>query len=105
MVLDKQDWPLKQTGLNFIILDDASSIDDSRRYESLHLFTPRMYDGLSGMPIEGDQNGLPSKDEIANYLDSYAKKMDLPVKLECLIKRLWKDGNFKAETTEGIFEA
>ena len=99
---------LKQTGLSFVILDSGSSIGDSwrRRYDSLHLFTPRMYDGLPFMPIEGDQNGFPSKDEIANYLDSYSKNMDLPIKLECLIKRLWKKGNhFIVESTDGIMKA
>ncbi|WP_337035118.1 NAD(P)/FAD-dependent oxidoreductase [Paenibacillus illinoisensis] len=99
---------LKQTGLNFMILDSASSIGDSwrRRYDSLYLFTPRMYDGLPGMPIEGYQNGLPSKDEIADYLNSYAKNMDLPIKLKCLIKRLGKkDNHFIVEANDGIMEA
>lgn len=98
---------LKQTGLHFMILDAAPSIGDSwrSRYDSLHLFTPRMYDGLPGIAIVGDPNGLPTKNEVANYLESYAKKMNLPVTLNCPIKRLWKDFTFKVETTEGILEA
>ncbi|MGP3788434.1 flavin-containing monooxygenase [Paenibacillus sp. 1A_MP2] len=99
---------LKQTGLNFMILDSASSIGDSwrRRYGSLHLFTPRMYDGLPGMLLNGDKNGLPSKDEIASYLEPYANYMELPIKLKCLIKRLWKkDNHFIVESTDGMMEA
>ncbi|KGP77469.1 MULTISPECIES: flavin-containing monooxygenase [Paenibacillus] len=100
---------LKQTGLNFMILDSAPSIGDSwrRRYESLHLFTPRMYDGLPGMLLNGDQNGLPSKDEIASYLESYANHMELPIMLKCLIKRLRKkDKHFIVESSNGgIMEA
>ncbi|MDN8593108.1 NAD(P)-binding domain-containing protein [Paenibacillus sp. 11B] len=99
---------LKQTGLNFMILDATSSIGDSwrRRYDSLHLFTPRMYDGLPGMMLNGDKNGLPSKDEIASYLESYANYMELPIKLNCLIKRLWKkDNHFIVESTDSIMEA
>ncbi|MCM3782236.1 NAD(P)/FAD-dependent oxidoreductase [Neobacillus mesonae] len=99
---------LKQSGLNFLIIDAASSIGDSwrKRYDSLYLFTPRMYDDLPGMPLEGDRNGLPSKDEIADYLEIYVKQMDLPLSLECLTIRLWqKEEIFYAETTQGIIEA
>lgn len=99
---------LKQTGLEFLIIDGASSIGDSwrKRYDSLTLFTPRMYDGLPGMPLEGDKNSFPSKDEISDYLETYAKHMDLPVRLECMALRLWKEGEiFHLETTQGILKA
>ncbi|WP_172455537.1 NAD(P)/FAD-dependent oxidoreductase [Paenibacillus sp. BIHB 4019] len=98
---------LKKSGLSFLILEAAASVGDSwrRRYDSLHLFTPRMYDGLPGKPIEGNQNGLPSKDEIADYLEAYAENMAFPIKLNSLVKRLWRDGNFKVETADGIIEA
>ncbi|WP_341278919.1 NAD(P)/FAD-dependent oxidoreductase [Paenibacillus sp. FSL H8-0537] len=98
---------LKKSGLSFIILEAAASIGGSwrRRYDSLQLFTPRRYDGLPGMPLEGNQNGLPSKDEIADYLEAYASKMVLPIKLNSRVKRLWREGHFKAETADGVIEA
>jgi len=99
---------LKQSGLRFLMIDAASSVGDSwrHRYDSLHLFTPRMYDELPGMPLKGDRNGLPDKDEIADYLESYARKMGFPIKLKCKLMSLQKKEDlFYAETTDGIIEA
>ncbi|MCF7756063.1 NAD(P)/FAD-dependent oxidoreductase [Paenibacillus xylanexedens] len=99
---------LQQSGLSFLIVDAASSVGESwrKRYDSLRLFTPRMYDGLPGMPLSGNENGLPSKDEIADYFESYAKKMHLPIKLNCVISRLSKqDEVYYAETNDGMIEA
>lgn len=99
---------LQQSGLTFLIVDAASAIGESwrKRYDSLRLFTPRMYDGLPGLPLSGNKNSLPSKDEIANYFESYVKQMELPIKLNCSITRLWQqDEVFYAETNAGIIEA
>lgn len=99
---------LQRAGLNFLIVDAVSSVGESwrKRYDSLRLFTPRMYDGLPGMPLGGNENDLPSKDEIADYFESYAKQMHLPIKLNCLISRLSKqDEVYYAETNDGIIEA
>ncbi|WFR62521.1 NAD(P)/FAD-dependent oxidoreductase [Paenibacillus amylolyticus] len=99
---------LQQSGLTFLIVDAASSVGESwrKRYDSLRLFTPRMYDGLPGMPLGGNENDLPSKDEIADYFESYAKQMHLSIKLNCLISRLSKpDEVYYAETNDGIIEA
>ncbi|WP_342572162.1 NAD(P)/FAD-dependent oxidoreductase [Paenibacillus sp. FSL R5-0749] len=99
---------LQRSGLTFVIVDAASSVGESwrKRYDSLRLFTPRMYDGLPGMPLGGNENDLPSKDEIADYFESYAKQMHLPIKLNCLISRLSEqDEVYYAETNDEIIEA
>ncbi|MBY3621062.1 NAD(P)-binding domain-containing protein [Acinetobacter sp. CUI P1] len=99
---------LKQSGFSFLIIDAASSIGNSwrNRYDSLHLFTPRIYDVLPGIPLKGNKHGLPDKDEIADYLENYSKQMELPIKLECQAIRLWKkEGIYYAETTHGVIEA
>ena len=44
-----------------------------RRFDSLTLFTPRAYSALPGLPVPGDPEGYPDKDEIADYLDAYAR--------------------------------
>lgn len=99
---------LKQSGLHFLIIDAASSVGNSwrNRYDSLHLFTPRVYDGLPGMPLKGDRNDLPGKDEISDYLEIYATQMNLPIQLETKTIRLWKaEEVFYAETTQGVIKA
>src|SRR5918998_16401 len=73
-----------------------------RRYDSLTLFTPRAYSGLPGLPVPGDPAGYPTKDEIADYLESYARRFSLPVLLGTEVERLeQEDGLFRATTSAG----
>lgn len=72
---------LKKNNLSFLILDGSKEPGESwrKRYDSLILFTPRSYSSLPGMKLKGNQNGYPSKDEIANYLKTYADMNSLPL--------------------------
>ncbi len=73
---------LKEMNQDFLILDNQQKIGDSwrKRWESLLLFTPAQYDGLPGMPFPGVRNSFPNKDEMADYLEEYARKYSLPVR-------------------------
>ena len=74
---------LRRAGHRFVIVDAAPRIGQSwrDRWDSLTLFTPRRYDSLPGMPFPGDPAGYPGKDEVADYLEGYARRFDLPVLL------------------------
>ncbi len=74
---------LQQTGLSFLIVDRHARVGDSwrQRFDSLTLFTPRSYSGLPGMPVSGDPEGYADKDEIADYLESYAQRFSMPLAL------------------------
>ncbi len=53
-----------------------------QRWDSLRLFTPAFYNGLPGMPFPADHpEYLPVKDEVADYLESYAGALDVPIEL------------------------
>ncbi|MFD7523152.1 flavin-containing monooxygenase [Paenibacillus chitinolyticus] len=99
---------LKQKGVTFLILDAHKRTGDSwrARYDSLTLFTPRRYSSLPGMNFPGGPDGLPAKDETADYLEAYAKAFDLPIrhqtKVHCLSKH---EGGFKIETGQETFTA
>lgn len=73
---------LSKSKLRFIILDGNSSCGESwrKRWDSLRLFTPSQIDNLPGMPISFPVNYLPTKDEVADYLERYANQFNLPVK-------------------------
>ncbi len=43
---------------------------------------------LPGRSLEGDPNGYPSKDEIADYLQAYVTDFDLPVQLGTSVQAL-----------------
>src|SRR6185295_11009118 len=75
-------YHLALAGARFVILDENARVGDSwrKRWDSLRLFTPAKYDGLDGMPFPAPGNYFPTKDEMANYLDAYARRFQLPVR-------------------------
>ena len=85
---------LKKSGASFAILDAHERIGDSwrRRWDSLRLFTTARYDGLAGMPFPASPNTFPTKDEMADYLEAYAKRFALPVRNGVRVERLSREG-------------
>src|SRR6476619_7624559 len=86
---------LAQRRLSFLILEGNPRIGDSwrNRWDSLRLFTPAKYDGLIGMPFPRPAFSFPTKDEMADYLEDYAKHFSLPVRTGAKVNRLSRNGN------------
>ena len=65
-----------------MILDAESRIGDAwrSRWDSLRLFTPARRSGLPGMPFPAEGGYFPTKDAMADYLEAYAARFDLPVR-------------------------
>ena len=74
-------YHLARRGLPFVILDANEHVGDAwrNRWDSLRLFTPAAYDSLPGMRFPAPANDFPTKDEMADYLEDYARRFDLPV--------------------------
>ncbi len=81
---------LKKRGLPFVILDENDRIGDAwrKRWDSLRLFTPARYSGLPGMLCPGRPWAYPTKDEIGDYLQAYAREFALPVRTGVTVDRL-----------------
>jgi putative flavoprotein involved in K+ transport len=95
---------LKDTPFRYQIVERHPRVGDSwrNRYASLVLFTPRAYSALPGLPVPGNPDGYPTKDEMADYLETYAERFDLPVAPGTGIRRLERvDGGFRATTEAG----
>jgi Pyridine nucleotide-disulphide oxidoreductase/Bacterial protein of unknown function (DUF839) len=75
-------YHLKRQDRPFVILDTNERIGDSwrKRWDSLRLFTPARYNGLTGLPFPSPAVSFPTKDEMADYLETYAARFDLPVR-------------------------
>ena len=88
-------YHLAQRGLPFVILDANERIGDSwrKRWDSLRLFTPARFSGLSGMPFPAPAQSFPTKDEVADYLESYASRFELPVRTGVRVDGLSRNGN------------
>jgi putative flavoprotein involved in K+ transport len=90
-------YHLKKRGVPFVILDASERIGDAwrNRWDSLRLFTPARYDGLPGWRFPAPPTTFPTKDEMADYLETYAARFDLPVQSGIGVDRLSReDGRF-----------
>ncbi len=57
-------------------------------WDGLRLFTPARFDGLPGMAFPGPSHALPTKDEVAAYLEAYAARFDLPIRTGVLVNEV-----------------
>jgi len=90
-------YHLARRGLPFAVLDANERIGDAwrNRWDSLRVFTPARYNGLPGMPFPAPARSFPTKDEVADYLETYAARFDLPVQTGVRVDRLSKaNGRF-----------
>jgi putative flavoprotein involved in K+ transport len=88
-------YHLQRSDREFLIVDGGERVGDGWReqYDSLTLFTPARDDGLPGLRFPGDPWHFPSKDEMADYLELYAMRFDLAVRLQTPVQRLSVDGD------------
>src|SRR6185503_10428530 len=86
---------LAQRGKSFVILDAHARIGDAwrKRWDSLRLFTPARYDGLPGLRFPAPGFSFPTKDEMADYLEAYAKHFQLPVLTGMRVTSLTRSGD------------
>jgi putative flavoprotein involved in K+ transport len=88
-------YHLARHGVNFVILEAGKRIGDTwrNRWDSLRLFTPARFDGLDGMPFPAQGDEFPTKNEMADYLESYAANFSLPVRLATRVSKLTRNGD------------
>ena len=85
---------LRRQGRDFIILDAKERIGDAwrKRWDSLRLFTPARYSGLPGMPFPAPSHSILTKDQMADYMEAYAARFELPVQTDTRVDSLSKQG-------------
>jgi putative flavoprotein involved in K+ transport len=86
---------LARLGVPFVILDASAQIGDvwRARWDSLRLFTPAKFAGLDGLRFPAPPNSFPTKDQMADYLQTYARTFDLPVRSGVRVDRLSRMGD------------
>jgi putative flavoprotein involved in K+ transport len=101
-------YHLQRRGVPFVILDEQARVGDAwrTRWDSLRLFTPAWVDALPGMPFPAEAWAFPTKDEMADYLEAYAARSELPVRNGVAVERLARHGDgFLLSTTRGSIVA
>jgi putative flavoprotein involved in K+ transport len=99
---------LARRGRELVILDGGERIGDAwrTRWDSLRLFSPARYDGLPGWRFPAGGWTFPTKDEMADYLEAYAARFELPVRTGVRVERLSREnGAFVIEAGKARFEA
>ena len=99
---------LRKQGINFLILDANNRIGNAwrNRWDSLRLFTPARYVQMPGMSFPGNGEAFPTKDQIADYLESYAERFKLPVQCGVKVNRLSEEnGHFLVDAGQLQYEA
>jgi putative flavoprotein involved in K+ transport len=92
----------------FLILDANQRVGDAwrKRWDSLRLFTPARYNALAGMAFPAPAHSFPTKDEVADYLEAYAARFQLPVRTGVRVDRLLReDGRFVVTAGDRSWEA
>ena len=95
---------LKRKGIEPLVVDRGTAVGDSwrRRYERLHLHTPRVQSALPGMRIPRSSGRWVSKDDMAEYLRRYAVHSGISPRFGTEVQRLdLSDGSWTAVTPGG----
>jgi putative flavoprotein involved in K+ transport len=88
-------YHLKRRGRPFVVLEANARVGDNwrSRWDSLRLFTPARFDSIDGMPFPARGHSFPTKDEMADYLEGYVARFDLPVRTGQRVDALTRDGD------------
>jgi len=101
-------YHLARRGKRFVILEANGRVGDSwrARWDSLRLFSPARFDGLDGMPFPASPHSFPLKDEMADYLEAYAARFELPVRTGMQVTSLSRIGDrYLVVAGDASFEA
>lgn len=84
---------LEEAGDDYLMLDGGPGFGHTwrDRWDSLRLFTPAKFNSLPGMPFPGESFSFPTKDEAADYLEAYARKLQPPVRFNAPVDSLTRD--------------
>ena len=87
-------YHLAKRGRQFVILDANQRVGDAwrHRWDSLRVFTPARYDALPGWSFPAPAWSYPTKDQVADYLEAYAARFELPLRTGVRVDRLTRDG-------------
>lgn len=101
-------YHLRRRGLDVIVIDQRPRVGDvwRDRYDSLRLFTPVDVIGLPGMPMRHGFDRFPTKDQVADYQERYARWLGVRVVLGSKVNTAHaSEDRVVAEVGEGRFTA
>jgi putative flavoprotein involved in K+ transport len=99
-------YHLARRGREHVILDANQRVGDNWRchWDSLRLYSPARAAALPGMRFPAPPAAYPTKDQMADFLETYASTFQLPVRTGVHVRRLARqDGAYLVETNGPSF--
>ncbi len=99
---------LKQAGVKFIILEqnDKAGSTWRRHYDRLHLHTDKKNSELPFAPFPKDYPRYASRDQVVDYLESYATKFEMDIRFnQEVISAKREDTLWQIQTRDALFSA
>lgn len=101
---------LSKAGVPHLVLERSRIAEAWRtgRWDSLVANGPAWHDRFPGLEFDTDQDAFAGKEEVADYLEAYARKFEAPVKTGVEVKRVIRNvgaPGFTIETSAGTILA
>ncbi|HZJ06669.1 MAG TPA: FAD-dependent oxidoreductase [Nocardioidaceae bacterium] len=101
-------YHLQRRGRPCLVLDGNARVGDGwrRQWDSLRLYSPARFNGLPGMRFPAPSWSFPGKDDMADFVEAYAEKFSLPVRLGTRVHRVEaRDGGYTVTAGAHCIEA
>ena len=73
-----------------------------RYYDSLRVFSPAEYSSMPGLPFPGRADRYPHRDEVIDYLERYAARLEVEIQTNTRVETVQQDGKaFRVVTADG----
>ncbi len=100
---------LRAHGIPHIVLERSRIAERwrSERWDSLVANGPAWHDRFPGLAFAGDPDAFVPKEQVADYFEAYAKKIDAPVRCGVEVTRVTRLSGrpgFRVETSAGTIE-
>jgi cation diffusion facilitator CzcD-associated flavoprotein CzcO len=94
---------LKANGRSSVILERADHLASSWRqhYERLHLHTTKAHSALPGMPMPRNFPRYPSRLQVIDYLEAYARANDTDIQFGKSVARIRQERDWIVQTDDG----
>src|SRR5260221_3549865 len=99
---------LQKEGTGYIILEKYPQVAANWRnhYDRLHLHTSKKWSGLPFIPFDRSLPQYPSRQDVVNYLDDYAKKLNVHPVFDTKVLSVKKEeGYWVSETANGTYKS
>ena len=94
---------LKSRGVSVQILEKETTLCPvwRRHYDRLHLHTDKSHSSLPGLPMPANFPKYPSRLQVIEYLEAYAKHHGLQPEFGCEVERITRKGEWIVRTSTG----